>query len=330
MDINVTPSYDFPLCYRNDTATSWVPTSMEFFFGVFGNFIALILLWINRHDHRWDSFYKLFTGLVITDFIGVIVVYPIATIRYASDFTWCYPKNLCKFVSFIFVDAHLSGALLICAMAVDRFMYSVSNTISNRTYTFILIGIWIIASLVSLLHLIGVGQSNLYFPGSWCYFDFINDTTGNRIMSYLYSIFGFIIVFVTILMYVITMIRICRNPERSGYFLDANRVSGYYDSHVMVFMTAVTVLFVILWTPFLVDVFLHATNIRTQHDNNKVELWLVRNAVNNAMLDPWLYIVLRKESLRKFVLFYRKCRGASDPQQMKKPGVDETDILLPK
>ncbi|XP_056008701.1 prostaglandin E2 receptor EP4 subtype-like isoform X4 [Ostrea edulis] len=124
MDINVTPSYDFPLCYRNDTATSWVPTSMEFFFGVFGNFIALILLWINRHDHRWDSFYKLFTGLVITDFIGVIVVYPIATIRYASDFTWCYPKNLCKFVSFIFVDAHLSGALLICAMAVDRFMYS--------------------------------------------------------------------------------------------------------------------------------------------------------------------------------------------------------------
>jgi hypothetical protein len=57
-------------------------------------------------------------------------------------------------------------------------------------------------------------------------------------------------------MYVMTMVRICRDPERSGYFVDSNRVSGYYDSHVMIFMTVVTVLFAILWTPFLVSTFI--------------------------------------------------------------------------
>jgi hypothetical protein len=37
-------------------------------------------------------------------------------------FTWCFPKPLCQFVSFIFVDAHLSSAMLICAMSIDRYL----------------------------------------------------------------------------------------------------------------------------------------------------------------------------------------------------------------
>jgi prostaglandin E receptor 4 len=191
---------------------------MEFYFGVFGNFIAIIVLLINHHDHRLNSFYKLFIGLVITDFVGIVVVYPIASIKYASDFIWCFPENVCKFVSFMFVDADFSGALLISTISVDQFLYSVNNTLSDRTHIFILISIWIIAGLMSLLHLIGVVQINLYFPRSWCYFDFINDTTGNCIMSFLYSIFGFIIVFVTIVMYVMTMVRICKDPERRWNF----------------------------------------------------------------------------------------------------------------
>lgn len=252
----MTDSYDFPICYRNDTSTSWVPAGMEYLFGVIGNVTALILLWISRHDHRWVSFYKLFTGLAITDFMGIFLAYPFVMTRYASDFTWCYPKSLCKFSSFVFVDAHLSAALLICAMSVDRFLHLRSDAryiAPSRNYTLIVLGIWITASLISLLHLIGVGQSNLYFPGSWCYFDFIENTTGNRIMSYLYSIIGFIIILITITMNVMTIFRICRDPELRVNLMDSSRVSGFYDSHVMIFITAVTVVFVILWTPLVVS-----------------------------------------------------------------------------
>ncbi|XP_062587104.1 prostaglandin E2 receptor EP4 subtype-like [Saccostrea cucullata] len=322
-----TPHYDFSICYRNDTATSWVPAGMEYFFGVSGNVIAFILLWVNRREHRWFSFFKLFTGLVITDFLGVFLAYPFIMARYASGFKWCYPERLCEFCSFVFVDAHLSAALLICAMSVDRFMHlrNTEGYLNSRiNYTFVLIGIWCGASIISLLHLVGVGQSNLYFPGSWCYFDFVGDSTGNRVMSYLYSVIGFIVILVTVAINVVTMYRICRDPVQRGNLLDTSVVSGFYDSHVMIFISAVTVVFVILWTPLVVDIFLHATNIRTRNDNNGIELWLLRMAVLNAIVDPWLYIVLRKESLRQIVICFRYCRKSSEAKEFK-----ETDELLP-
>lgn len=74
---------------------------------------------------------------------------------------------------------------------------------------------------------------------------------------------------------------------------------------------------------------MHATNIRTQQDNNAIELWLLRMAVCNAIVDPWLYIVLRRESLRRMILFYRNCRGITGPLTMGQREVDETDALLP-
>ncbi|XP_062583003.1 prostaglandin E2 receptor EP4 subtype-like [Saccostrea cucullata] len=317
------PKYDYPICYRNDTQTQWVPAGLEYFFGITGNIIAFILLWINRREHQWFSFFKLFTGLVITDFMGIFLVYPFVMHRYATHFKWCYPKPLCQFTSFVFVDAHLSAALIICAMSVDRFMHLRNSVfITNRNYTLILIGIWILSSLISCLHLIGVGRSNMYFPGSWCYFDFIDDTTGNRVMAYLYSIIGFLIILGTLTINTLTMYRICRDPVQRGNLLDTSVVSGFYDSHVIIFISAVTVVFVFLWTPLVVDIFLHALNLRN-NENNEIELWLLRLTVLNAIIDPWLYIVLRKESLRKIVEIYHKCRGSKELRSM-----NETDALL--
>ncbi|XP_062587023.1 prostaglandin E2 receptor EP4 subtype-like [Saccostrea cucullata] len=316
--------HDYPFCNRNNTWALWEPAALEFFFGITGNVIALLLLWTNRHYHRWFSFFKLLTGLVITDFLGIILVYPFAMIRYTSDFTWCYPKPLCQFTSFVFVDAHMSAALIICAMSVDRFMHLRNSVIfTSKNYTYILFGIWIIASLISYLHLIGVGESNIYYPGSWCYFDFVRDTTGNHVMSYLYSIIAFVIIIVTIVINAVTLCRICTDPEQRGKLMDANEVSGFYDFHAMIFITSVTVLFVILWTPLVVDIFLHAVNIRNQKNDN-TELLLLRLAVCNAIIDPWMYIVLRKESLSKIAEIFHRCRGSR-----KSVNINETDALLP-
>ena len=247
----------YPICDRVIN-TSWVPAAMEYIFGVIGNIIALVLLWINRRDHQWKSFYKLFTGLVLTDFLGVFLVYPFVTKRYVSHFTWCFPKPLCQFVSFIFVDAHISSAMLICAMSIDRYLnvtrpHWFQSRHEGRKYTLVLVGIWIAGSLISMLHLVGVGDSELFYPGSWCYFDFVRDTTGNRVMSYIYSVFGFFIVLVTILANILTMCRMCWDPITGGILLDGKRVSGFIDAHVMIFIIAVTIVFFILWTPLLVS-----------------------------------------------------------------------------
>ena len=158
------------------------------------------------------------------------------------------------------MDAHVSSAMLICAMSIDRYLnltrpHWFQSRHEGRKYTLVLVGIWIAGSLISMLHLVGVGDSELFYPGSWCYFDFVRDTTGNRVMSYIYSIFGFITVFITILANCLTMLRMCRDPITGGILLDLRRVSGLADSHVMIFIIAVTVVFFILWTPLLVSRF---------------------------------------------------------------------------
>jgi len=247
----------YPICDR-DINTSWVPAIMEYIFGVIGNIIALVLLWINRRDHQWKSFYKLFTGLVLTDLIGVFIVYPFVTVTYVSNFTWCFPEPLCQFLSFIFMDAHISSAMLICAISIDRYL-NVARPLwfqsrhEGRKYTLVLLGIWVAGSLISMLHLVGVGESELFYPGSWCYFNFVSDTTGNRVMSYIYSVFGFVIVLVTILANVLTMCWMCWDPIVRDMLLDSERVSGFKNAHVMIFIIAATTVSSISWTPLLVS-----------------------------------------------------------------------------
>ena len=51
--------------------------------------------------------------------------------------------------------------------------------------------------------------------------------------------------------------------------------------------------------------FLHAARIRRA--NKPLELWLVRMTVFNSIVDPWLYIVLRRESLHKISELCQYC-----------------------
>jgi hypothetical protein len=52
-------------------------------------------------------------------------------------------------------------------------------------------------------------------------------------------------------------------------------------------------------------VFLHAARIRTANDS--IEVWLLRMTVLNSIVDPWLYIVLRPESLHKISKLCQYC-----------------------
>ncbi|XP_052712498.1 prostaglandin E2 receptor EP4 subtype-like [Crassostrea angulata] len=101
---------------------SIVPPSLQYGFGVFGNLIAIILLFRSSGQHKWKPFYRLVGGLAITDFCGIALVYPAVMIRYISGFTFDFPKELCGFVSFCFSFSFLSSALIVSAMSFDRFL----------------------------------------------------------------------------------------------------------------------------------------------------------------------------------------------------------------
>jgi hypothetical protein len=81
-----------------------------------------------------------------------------------------YIYDITRFPVFIFVDAHISSAMLICAMSIDRYLNLVyphwfRSRHEGRKYTLVLVGIWIGGSLFSMLHLVGVGDSELFYQG---------------------------------------------------------------------------------------------------------------------------------------------------------------------
>ena len=73
--------------------------------------------------------------------------------------------------------------------------------------------------------------------------------------------------------------------------------------------------------------FLHAAMIRKGNDS--LELWLVRMTVLNSIVDPWLYIVLRPESLHKIsklcqYCFSRKKNNVNDDRERLTNYVNDT------
>uniref|UniRef100_K1PEJ9 Uncharacterized protein n=1 Tax=Magallana gigas TaxID=29159 RepID=K1PEJ9_MAGGI len=89
----------------------------------------------------------------------------------------------------------------------------------------------------------------------------------------------------------------CRNAENQALLLDNSLVSGVYDKHI--------------------DMFLHAAGL--SKSNDKKELWLIRLMYLNTQINPWLYVILRKESMRRFYVMIlrctRFCRSEDDDQR---------------
>lgn len=63
--------------------------------------------------------------------------------------------------------------------------------------------------------------------------------------------------------------------------------------------------------------FLHAAGL--SKSNDKKELWLIRLMYLNTQINPWLYVIMRKESMRRFYVMIlrctRFCRSEDDDQR---------------
>ncbi|XP_062604215.1 prostaglandin E2 receptor EP4 subtype-like [Saccostrea cucullata] len=288
-----------------------IPVYIQMTLGGLGNILAIVLLLVSRHEHKFQSFYILFTGLVITDLINNAVCYPLILQRYISHFTWCLSYELCDFLSFLETFSHLASGMFICVMTMDRYLYiqrppSEMAVNSRLKYIGVLCALLCITVAISILHVMGLGNSQLYYPGSWCFLDFTSKTLGNKVNALIYSVFGISIMIVTVIIGFKTVIMSCRNTEYQALLLDNNLVTGIYDTHVTKFLVISMFTFVFLWGPLLIDIFLHATNLTK--GNNKKELWFIRLMYLNSQINPWLYVILRRESLRRIFLMMMQCR----------------------
>ncbi|XP_062576038.1 prostaglandin E2 receptor EP4 subtype-like [Saccostrea cucullata] len=282
---------------------SAVPPILQFAFGVIGNAIALVVLILSSKNHQWRPFYRLVFGLAITDGGGILLVYPTVMIRYASNFTYDFPVQLCNYSSFIYTFTLISSAMIICAMSFDRFfailhpfLYNSGN--KGRRTNCILALIWFIGLILSTLHLMGLGSSYNYYPKSWCFLNFVGGTTKDRINSFIYSIFGLLVLVCTISLNISVIVTVCRNIRLENNLSSRRRVRS--DVYIILFLMVIVVVFTTCWAPLMAVIFAHASSLMeasAKGGDGKLELLVLRFAVTNSIIDPWIYILLRKETL---------------------------------
>jgi hypothetical protein len=234
---------------------SAVPPALQFALGVIGNLIALIVLVKSAKSHKWRPFYRLVGGLALTDGGGILLVYPTVMVRYASDFTYVFPKHLCNYSSFIYTFTLISSAMIVCAMSFDRFMailypFEYNSDWKERRTNLMLVGIWIAGAFISSLQLMGLGSSYNYYPGSWCFLNFVGTSALDRANSYIYSLLGISILFVTITLNFIVIVSVCRGMK-SDIKLSAKR-RRKNDIFIIIFLMIIVTVFSMCWTPLMV------------------------------------------------------------------------------
>lgn len=249
----------------NETfSESIVPPILQGSFGILGNFLALFLLFHHSNVHRWGTFYKYVFALAVTDVNGLLLHYPVAIARYASDFEFEFPKNFCCFDVFLFSFSFLSSAMIVCAMSCDRlfavkypFIYRSGNHKTKR----ILFTIWIFSALVASFPLLGFGSVQMYYPGTWCFINFASLRRLDRINTYVYSSLCLLILLITAITNTAVIHSICQHDRTdiisSNEFERRKRKND--ETYIVTLMLSIVILSSVCWIPLLVGTCIYKT-----------------------------------------------------------------------
>ncbi|XP_063420945.1 prostaglandin F2-alpha receptor-like [Mytilus trossulus] len=76
------------------------------------------------------------------------------------------------------------------------------------------------------------------------------------------------------------------------------RSKRHNDVYIIILLIVIFVVFAVCWSPFVVRIII--SQITGRHDK-MVDLVTLRIASFNQILDPWVYLLFRRESLRRLV-----------------------------
>ncbi|XP_076093528.1 prostaglandin E2 receptor EP4 subtype-like [Mytilus galloprovincialis] len=298
---------------RTFVKPSPVPSAITFTLGVVGNIIAIFVLVRSSDRHKWNVFYRFVTALAITDLFGILTSSPVAFAVYDNNLKWVGGEPLCHYMSFMLIFSGLATVLLVGAMALDRYLAILHpfkyNSASRYTIVnFVIFGIWLFSVLIAALPLFGLGENVKQFPQTWCFFNFFGDRTEDEFYAYFYSALGLGTIFLTAVLNVCVILGLItgkRSQIRRGS-VTSRKARTRTDVYITIFLVAICVVFAVCWAPFLVRIIINQS--RTVSRNIKADLLTLRLATLNQILDPWVYILFRREMLSKFA-FCCKTQG---------------------
>ncbi|XP_030323270.1 prostaglandin E2 receptor EP4 subtype isoform X3 [Calypte anna] len=260
-----------------------IPTVM-FIFGVVGNLIAIVVLCKSRKEQKETTFYTLVCGLAVTDLLGTCLVSPVTIATYLQN-RWPGGQELYKKLAGLTLFAIYASNVLFCALPS-----------------------------------MGLGRSTLQFPETWCFIDWRTTEATHAAYSYMYAGFSSFLIMVTVICNIlvcVALIRMHRQFMRRmslGTDTTSSRLSDFRrrrsfrrmagaEIQMVILLIATSLVVVICSIPLVVRVFVNQLYQPAQVEDPKQnpDLQAIRIASVNPILDPWIYILLRKTVLSKAI-----------------------------
>ncbi|XP_050766593.1 thromboxane A2 receptor [Gymnogyps californianus] len=297
---------------QNSITSPWFSTAFGLI-GLCSNLFALcVLLSSSRKlsSQARSSFLVFLCGLVVTDFMGLLVTASVIIPYHFIKFAWAKVDpgcHLCNFLGFSMVFFGQCPLLLGATMAGERFFginhpFSRSTSISKRRAWSIVGLVWGFSCLLGLLPVLGLGRYTLQYPGSWCFLTLLPNT-GDVVFCLLFALLGIFSVLLSFIFNTVSVVTLCR------VYHDRESVQRRRDSEVemMVQLVGIMIIATICWMPlliFIVQTVLQQLPASGQiqmlpTETQKMLLIYIRMVTWNQILDPWVYILFRRAVLQR-------------------------------
>lgn len=227
--------------------------------GLASNLLALGVLAGARQggSHARSSFLTLLCGLVLTDFMGLLVTGAIVVAQHAALLDWRAADpgcRLCQFMGVVMVFFGLCPLLLGAAMASERHLgitrpFSRPAASSRRRAWATVALVWAAALALGLLPLLGVGRYTVQYPGSWCFLT-LGAQPGDVAFGLLFTLLGSLSVGLSFLLNTISVATLCHVYHGQEA---AQQRPRDCEVEMMAQLTGIMVVASICWMPLLVS-----------------------------------------------------------------------------
>ncbi|XP_072538887.1 prostaglandin E receptor 1a (subtype EP1) [Salminus brasiliensis] len=333
----------------NDNASSDRPAlrgpivaTLSMTLGVLFNIVALLILaksYARLRRRSKAAFLFFATSLVATDFVGHVIPGAIVLKLYLSGGVpaarYTQPDALCQFLGGSMVFFGLCPLFLGSAMAAERCLgvtrplLHASLVTTTRTKLSLCI-IWLAALCVALLPFARLGSYSYQHPGTWCFIKVLEDTGGADV--------AFVLLFSGLGLGSLALALVCNTV--SGLALLCGRMrkqrcnrqtAKSHDIEMVVQLVGIMVTSCICWSPLLI--FGLMSVIRSYEGSIRDDLATyrtlmitgVRLASWNQILDPWVYILLRRAVLRKIYLITKRQVDLSSIRRWETNSIHSTE-----
>ncbi|CAN9503215.1 unnamed protein product [Ophioblennius macclurei] len=301
---------------------SLVTSATMFAVGVLGNLIAIVVLCISKKEQKETTFYTLVCGMAITDLLGTCFTSPVVIATYVAN-RWPGGALLCHFFSFSMLFFGSAGMSILCAMAVERYLainhaYFYSQYIDRTMARIALLLAYLINIILCIMPSFGFGQHVRHFPGTWCFLDWRATDPLGACYSFLYGGVMLVLIAATVL----CNLAVCRSlvgmNQRTGIvrtelceqggsrrrFPRLPSVTSAAEIQMFWLLVFMTIVFLVCSIPLVVRIFVNqlydpAYISAGGKPDHRSDILAIRFASFNPILDPWVYILCRKNLLLK-------------------------------